>query len=265
MAGDWLKFEKSTLDKPEVFEIASALDIDPDAVIGKLLRVWDWFDDQSANGCAPVTVRALLDRYSGVTGFTLAMENVGWIRIDGDIMTLPNFGRHNGQTAKVRALSAKRMAKSRNKSDAESDGLCVTKTQPEKKRKEKSIKKEAIASCPKSDEWESLWNLSPKESRERSSKRQVKTEWGKIKVSDRPEIKTALEALEAWKVSEKWKDGFSEGLHLWVKNRQWENIPTTTEEPVEPTGTRRVEIGGRVGHVIKFEEGMDLTNLFDHS
>ena len=138
MAGDWLKFEKSTLDKPEVFEIASALDIDPDAVIGKLLRVWDWFDDQSADGCAPVTVKALLDRYSGVTGFTLAMENVGWIRIDGDIMTLPNFGRHNGQTAKVRALSAKRTAKSRNKSDAESDGLCVTKTQPEKKRKEKS-------------------------------------------------------------------------------------------------------------------------------
>lgn len=127
------------------------------------------------------------------------------------------------------------------------------------------IKKEAIASCPKSDEWESLWNLSPKESRERSSKRQVKTEWGKIKVSDRPNIIEAMGALEAWKLSEKWKDGFAEGLHLWIKNRQWENIPTTTEEPVEPTGTRRIEIGGRVGHIIKFEEGMDLTNIFDHS
>ena len=45
MAGDWLKFEKVTMDKPEVFEMAGILGIDPDAVVGKLLRVWSWFDD----------------------------------------------------------------------------------------------------------------------------------------------------------------------------------------------------------------------------
>ena len=33
MAGDWIKFEIATPDKPEVWEIAESLDIDPDAVI----------------------------------------------------------------------------------------------------------------------------------------------------------------------------------------------------------------------------------------
>lgn len=138
MAGDWIKFEKATLDKPEVFEMAGELGIDPDAVIGKLLRVWNWFDDQSEKGNAPVTVRALLDRYSGVTGFSEAMVKVGWLVIDGNDMCLPNFERHNGQTSKTRALTAKRVAKKKSKDNAESNGDGVSQSLTEKKREEKS-------------------------------------------------------------------------------------------------------------------------------
>jgi len=142
MAGDWIKFEKATLDKPEVFEMAEMLDVDPDAVVGKLLRVWNWFDDQSHDGNANVTVRALLDRYAGVTGFTQAMESVGWLDIEGRTMSLPNFDRHNGQTAKNRALTAKRVNKSRSKSNATCNGESVTpivtSSLPEKRREEKS-------------------------------------------------------------------------------------------------------------------------------
>jgi hypothetical protein len=39
MAGNWIKFDTSTSDKPEVWAIAESLGIDPDAVVGKLLRV----------------------------------------------------------------------------------------------------------------------------------------------------------------------------------------------------------------------------------
>ena len=39
MAGDWLKVEVATPDKPEIWLIAEELQIDPDAVVGKLLRV----------------------------------------------------------------------------------------------------------------------------------------------------------------------------------------------------------------------------------
>jgi len=37
-----------------------------------------------------------------------------------------------------------------------------------------------------------------------------------------PEIAAAL---DAWKRSKKWRDGFAEGGHRWLKNRQWENLP----------------------------------------
>lgn len=142
MAGDWIKFEKATIDKPEVYEMADVLGIDPDAVIGKLLRVWNWFDDQSKDGNAPVTVRALLDRYAGVTGFTQAMENCGWLASSDRFISIPNFDRHNGQTSKTRALSAKRAGKSRLKSNAKSNAVSVTSALPEKRREEKSINRE---------------------------------------------------------------------------------------------------------------------------
>lgn len=138
MAGDWIKFEKATLDKPEVFEISGILGIDPDAVIGKLMRVWNWFDDQSRDGYAPVTLRAQLNRITGVTGFVEAMQRVGWMVCEEDRISIPNFDRHNGQTSKQRALSAKRMAKRRGKSYDDSVTPSVTKAQPEKIREEKS-------------------------------------------------------------------------------------------------------------------------------
>lgn len=122
-----MKFEKTTLEKPEVFEMAGILEIDADAVIGKLLRVWNWFDDQSRDGHAHVTVMSLLDRYTGVTGFVDAMTKVGWMRVDGDSLSLPNFDRHNGEPAKVRALARTRKQRERsNRDNSVTD--CVTKT-----------------------------------------------------------------------------------------------------------------------------------------
>lgn len=110
MAGDWIKFELTTLDKPEVCQIADFADIDPDAVVGKLMRVWGWFDQQTEKGNAPSVSKKLLDRLVGVTGFCDHMKLVGWmIEADG-VISLPHFERHNGKTAKNRLLTAKRVA-----------------------------------------------------------------------------------------------------------------------------------------------------------
>jgi len=110
MAGDWIKFELTTLDKPEVCQIAELADIDPDAVVGKLMRVWGWFDQQTENGNAPSVSKKLLDRLVGVIGFCEHMKSVAWmIELDG-VISLPHFDRHNGKTAKNRLLTAKRVA-----------------------------------------------------------------------------------------------------------------------------------------------------------
>jgi hypothetical protein len=121
MAGDWLKFEINTPEKREVLAMSVELGYeDPDLTVGKLLRVWRWFDQHTVNGNALNVTPALFDRLISVKGITQAMVNVGWLIVNSDGLTLPNFERHNGKTAKARVLTAVRVAnhKDREKSNA---------------------------------------------------------------------------------------------------------------------------------------------------
>lgn len=113
--------------------MAGILGIDPDAVVGKLLRVWSWFDEQSRDGHASVTVRTLLERRAGVPDFVSAMIAVGWLAESNGCFILPNYDRHNGSSAKSRALATVRKQKSRI-----GHAASVTETGLEKRREEKS-------------------------------------------------------------------------------------------------------------------------------
>jgi hypothetical protein len=107
----WLKIDEETPDKPEMWVMAELLTIDVDAVFGKAFRVWRWFDKHTEEGNAPGVTFLLFDRLVGLTGFAAAMEKVGWLIKTEDGICLPNFDRHNGQTAKNRANTAVRVAK----------------------------------------------------------------------------------------------------------------------------------------------------------
>ena len=140
MAGDWIKLQKDTPDKPEVLAIATRLNLDSDAVVGKLVRIWSWFDTHTTDGNAQSVTFSFLDRLTGVTGFAEQVALVGWLEQVGHDLKLPNFDYHNGKTAKTRALGKNRTEKHR--SNAESNDDSVTKTSPEKRREEKRINKE---------------------------------------------------------------------------------------------------------------------------
>jgi hypothetical protein len=144
MAGDWIKIETVTPDKPEVFTMADALGIDPDAVVGKLIRVWIWADQQTRDGNAPSVTLSLLNRISGVSGFADSMITVGWLRKTEAGIEFHNFERHNGETAKTRAMTAKRVQKHRADKTEEvkrkRNGDSVTEALPEKRREEKKEK-----------------------------------------------------------------------------------------------------------------------------
>lgn len=133
MAGDWIKFELATIDKPEVLQMADLLEVTSDEVVGKLLRVWGWFDQRSLNGDAGgvtgVTLMKFIDRHVGRQGFAACMKKVGWLEESG----LPNFDRHNGETAKNRALTKRRMKRLRN---ADVTQTVTQKASPEKRREE---------------------------------------------------------------------------------------------------------------------------------
>lgn len=114
MAGDWIKLETVTPDKPEVLRMADMLGIAPEHVLGCLIRVWIWADQQSLDGNALTVTEASLDRIARNAGVTLAMCEVGWAKKVSTGYSLTNFERHNGKTAKNRGLTAQRASRFRN-------------------------------------------------------------------------------------------------------------------------------------------------------
>ena len=133
---NWIKVEHSTPDKPEVYQIAQLCGIEPDAAFGKVLRVWMWFDVNTESGYAPSVTKTIIDRNTGVTGFADAMVKSGWMVEKDGIIMLPNYDRHNGNTAKKRAQSCDRVRKMRAENCS---APSVTNALPDKRREEKSI------------------------------------------------------------------------------------------------------------------------------
>ncbi|MDE1906850.1 MAG: hypothetical protein KGH75_10430 [Rhodospirillales bacterium] len=129
MAGDWIKLQTVTPDKPEVFRMAMDLGIAPEHVLGCLVRVWIWADQQTLQGNAVTVTGVTLDRIACYAGFAAALKNVGWLTGDDMDFCFPNFDRHNGETAKTRAQTAKRVERHR------SNGV-TQKPLPEKRREE---------------------------------------------------------------------------------------------------------------------------------
>ena len=140
MAGDWLKIQHALPDKPEVVQMAKILGIDQDAVTGKLLRLWIWADQQSVNGDALSVTESFLDRHVFQTGFASALRTVGWLEGEELSLTLPNFGRHNGKTAKSRALTKDRMEALRSDRHKKHTGASPEKRREEKRREETQYK-----------------------------------------------------------------------------------------------------------------------------
>jgi len=146
MAGDWIKMRIDLADDPAVIAIASELECEEDLVVGKLHRLWAWADRQTVDGNAPSVSEKWIDRYLSVSGFAQAMQRHGWLDITGSGITFPRFDRHNGQTGKRRALTAKRVASHKGKSNAKGNAPSVTSALPreEKRREEKSKAKPPV-------------------------------------------------------------------------------------------------------------------------
>lgn len=136
MASSWIKVEVITPDKPEIFQIAEILNIDPDAVLGKLVRIWAWADQQTVDGNAGSVTKGVLDRIAFITGFADALIAVGWLAYDGNKLILPNFERHNGESSKKRALTNRRVAAHRKNETQKVTKSALQKALPEEEEEE---------------------------------------------------------------------------------------------------------------------------------
>lgn len=109
---EWLKIECNLPDKPEIDRLADSLGIDPDTVVGKLIRFWIWSHRCSKDGNLNVPGPSI-DRRFNCTGFSEALLEVGWLSRRSSGFAVPRFARHFGQSANNRALSAGRMRRHR--------------------------------------------------------------------------------------------------------------------------------------------------------
>lgn len=114
MAGEWIKLTHESPDKPEIVELAGILNIDHDAAFGKCVRLWIWVDQQSVDGNDFIVTPAFIDRLTNCPGFSQGLLKVGWLKARNGKFSIPNFDRHNGQTAKGRALTKDRVKRHRN-------------------------------------------------------------------------------------------------------------------------------------------------------
>ena len=126
MAGDWVKWVKGLENKPEVVRMSGQLGRSRLEVATMCMVLWGWADDNipeesiAESGSAFVTLSpsdgdnmAFIDAVVGTPRFADSMSRVGWLRFRDERVEFPNFGRHNGETAKTRARNAKNQKKKR--------------------------------------------------------------------------------------------------------------------------------------------------------
>jgi hypothetical protein len=101
----------------------------------------------------------------------------------------------------------------------------------------KSNSKDSIVSTETKELLLSLWNNTPKSSRNRSSKKKVAEAWKRVE--SKPDQETLLNAINAWCRCEDWKKDsgqFIPGLHIWIKDEKWESLPeAASNQPQQQT------------------------------
>ncbi len=115
MAGDWIAIRTDLHEDPAVIGIARLTGLDPYQVVGRLVRLWSWADAQSRDGLVPHASARWIDSHLHCERFAVSMSAVGWLNIDDDAVSFPNFERWMGESAKSRLTDAcrKRLARKR--------------------------------------------------------------------------------------------------------------------------------------------------------
>jgi hypothetical protein len=106
----WIKVETHTPDKQEIRHIARSCNVSKADAFSAWFRLWSWFDGETADGHMSFLTMADCDEVAKLPGIGKALAAVQWIEFsdDGGAIIF-NWDRHNGESAKKRAVNQKRM------------------------------------------------------------------------------------------------------------------------------------------------------------
>ena len=220
MAGDWIKMRIGLETSPEVIGVASDLDISETHVCGLLFKLWSWADMHTETGNAVSVTSIWLDRFIGADGFTESLLRVGWLEGLDNAYSFPQFELHNGNSAKKRANTSKRVAKHRDKT-------VTLSALPEKKRLEKKrIRNKATYS----DVFERFWQMYPK--RRRQGKAQAAKSFEQA--VEHTDAGTILTALNGFATSQKARGDFCPMPSTWLNQERWLDDPASWADSSAP-------------------------------
>lgn len=122
MATDWIAACKTLSRKLEVLAIAQATRMRRREVVGTLLDFWAWADDETDDGTLPgLTIDSLASANTTPESFFVAMIQVGWLRQANGLISIPNFKRWMGKSAKGRLAKNTRQARWRSPGETNRD------------------------------------------------------------------------------------------------------------------------------------------------
>jgi len=114
MAGEWIPIDCNIGMKPEVLTIATANGIEPEVVIGRMVRLWAWAWHVTADGTISVPPQMLPSVAGGDEAFWADVEKAGWLTTTSDSVTIPGWEERFTNAAKKRLLDARRKSVRRN-------------------------------------------------------------------------------------------------------------------------------------------------------
>lgn len=120
MAGDYFPISADLPRKREVVAIANATGRSRHEVIGLCIELWAWAQHETTDGqivdvCVDGTVDALVTLVGADVLFWCEMVRVGWLKVEGNVLVIPNFHRWMSKGAKARYLRALRQQRWREK------------------------------------------------------------------------------------------------------------------------------------------------------
>lgn len=223
MAGDWIKVQTCTPDKPEVFKMARCLGIERDTVVGKLVRFWSWLDQVCVDGYVDGLSSQDVDGIVGQADFSTALIEVNWVEFDLNDhgqeigFSVMNFENHNGKSSKNRALKTERQRKWRHKKPV--DGQ--TSTREEKRRVLRKTKAKRF------DDW---WMTYPKKVKKKSTKEK----WEAKQLDEKADVLIA-DVQNRIANDGRWLEGFVPDPTTYLSQERWEDEISPSRVNGKPT------------------------------
>ena len=93
--------------------MARTLKLDRRIVASACMELWEWADSETTDGHVPGATYDFVDSLVMISGFANALDEMKWLRSTEQGITFVNFGTHNGESAKARAMAASKKRRQR--------------------------------------------------------------------------------------------------------------------------------------------------------